>query len=142
MLNLARTIAIGFVVLTFVAGCGGSGDGSSGGSSFTGTWSIVTENGATPAASGYTSVIMTLTESTYSSRLEAPTFFCSWSGLLTNTATTMTVIVDTIDGADFCNQAVGRETSNAWSLSDGDNTLTLDWRGGAPNGTLQVYSRQ
>ena len=144
MLNLARTIALGFV-LTFVAGCGGSGDGdgSSDGAKFIGTWSIVTEDGKTPSALGYDSLMVSFSNWYYDSDIEAPDFWCYWGGPITYTDTAITVTIeDSLGSSSFCNQSPGSTIIAAWSISGDGKTLRLDWRGGAPNGALQVYTRE
>ena len=147
MLNLARTIAICFVVLSFAAGCGGSGDGdgdgSSDGAAFIGTWSMVTEDGKSPSALGYDSLLVTFSNWYYTADISAPTFWCYWGGDITYTDTAITVILeDALGSSDFCSQSPGSTIIAAWDISDDGDTLTLDWRGGAPNGTLQVYTRE
>ncbi len=132
--------AVALSSFVLLSGCGdGSSDSSGGtGGGWTGTWTMVTEDGRTPAEWGYRSVVLTLATTSFTSRYDSGTEACTWSGTLTSTESTLTVTTSAAD-AFPCNQAVGTTRDAAWSLSNGNNTLTLDWSGTL--GTLQVYQR-
>ncbi|NQU39104.1 MAG: hypothetical protein HQ523_04045 [Lentisphaerae bacterium] len=103
-----------------------------------GVWGIVTENGSTPAENGYRSIVLTLTETSFTSMFDAGVAVCSWSGPLSSAGGIFTTTVADADGPP-CNIALGTTRSAAWSLSNGNSTLTLNWMDAG--GTLQVYAR-
>lgn len=108
------------------------------GSSFNGTWIIVTENGSTPSELGYTSLELTISGQEFSSVFTSPSVSCSWKGTVLIDDTTIYVSTDSASGPP-CSQAVGNSALGVHSL-EGD-TLTIDYTGSG-TGTLQVFARK
>ena len=109
------------------------------GAAWIGVWDIVTENGLTPAANGYNSIILTLAGDTFTSEYDSDIATCTWSGTHTSTATTLTITTEASTGPP-CDLAVGTTKTAQLSLSADGNTLTLDWTA-ETMGTLQIYQR-
>jgi hypothetical protein len=104
-----------------------------------GVWTIVLEDGRTPAENAYNSVTLTLDASTFSSTYDGSGGLCTWSGTNTTTADTMTWIADASTGWP-CDQAIGDTFTAQMTLSADGNSLTLDWTANAGL-TLQEYER-
>lgn len=125
-----------------VAGCGGgsstagAGGAAAAANPWIGVWSLVSESGA--PASGQ----LTLNATSFSQTVDFQGGTCTWTGSVSNvTATKLTITTATADGAPQCSAAVGQSATPSWDVSDDNNTLTLDYRGAIPLGTLQVWSR-
>ncbi|MDH3377723.1 MAG: hypothetical protein OEQ39_12305 [Gammaproteobacteria bacterium] len=137
-------IVMSAIFLVAFAGCGGGGSSSGGGSGpgvdpanpWIGSWSAVSENGA--PATGQ----LTLNSNSFSQTSNFQGGTCTWTGSVSGvTATNLTITTGTASGAPQCSQAIGRSASPTWMVTDGNNTLTLDYRGTIPFGTLQIWSR-
>lgn len=131
------------VLVAALSGCGGgSSSGGSGGAGagaanpWIGVWTLVSDSG------GPVTGQMTLNSSSFTETQNFTGGTCTWTGSISNvTATTLTKTPTTAEGSPQCSNAIGQSASPTWMVSDDNNTLTLDYRGTIPFGTLQVWSR-
>lgn len=150
--NLLRFVLSIFLVagaVTLMVACGGDDSASTvrtddttqtltqAEAGWVGVWKIVTEDGRSPAANGYNSLILTLTADTFTSEYNSDIASCTWSGTYTSASTTLTITTDAATGPP-CNIAVGKIKTAQMTLEK--DSLTLDWTA-ETMGTLQVYQR-
>jgi hypothetical protein len=129
-------------VLGVLVACGGSepedtGAPDVGGAAWIGEWAAVTEDGA-PAEG-----TLSLTATAFEQTSDFGSGTCTWTGAVSEASDThLTLATESGTGGPECELAVGASASPTWAVSDGDATLTLDYRDAVPFGTLQVWQRQ
>jgi len=131
---------LSLVLVAALSGCGGGsssgGAGASAASPWIGVWTLLSDSG------GPVTGQMTLNADSFTETQNFTGGTCTWTGSISDvTATTLTKTPNTAEGAPQCSNAIGVSASPTWTVSDDNNTLTLDYRGAIPFGTLQVWSR-
>jgi hypothetical protein len=124
-----------FACALALSGCGGDEPSGPDTTSLVGEWELTLEDGVAP--SGYAST-MTIQGNTFTSTFDSPSQSCSWSGTLSSTATEIAWTTNSAT-AFPCTISVGTTLTSTWTLSNGGDTLTLDFT--ADGGTLQVWSK-